>query len=307
MASVAVTAFPPTLITDAGRASACPVRVQAARLGSAAAMRSYPASVYRQFCQRRARVAIPQQRGSPARRPVATASFAGTRELPIFPLSMVALPAATVYLNIFEARYRVLFNTLLYGESGLEDGLVNTESPFAGTREFGMCYVDQNGGMAGVGTLLRIEKFQKEEGGQMQVVCKGLQKFRINNINQERPVLICDVDFVEREDDSDSYLKELRNEVVELCRSTLDLSYRMGKINATESQLKLPEFDSLGPEDLSYWFAYSFLQDNHSKQVLLEMSSVRDRLEQERDMMKNNLSYLSAAAAVESAFKDEST
>jgi len=220
---------------------------------------------------------------------------------------MVALPAATVYLNIFEARYRVLFNTLLYGESGLEDGLVNTESPFAGTREFGMCYVDQNGGMAGVGTLLRIEKFQKEEGGQMQVVCKGLQKFRINNINQERPVLICDVDFVEREDDSDSYLKELRNEVVELCRSTLDLSYRMGKINATESQLKLPEFDSLGPEDLSYWFAYSFLQDNHSKQVLLEMSSVRDRLEQERDMMKNNLSYLSAAAAVESAFKDEST
>jgi len=31
---------------------------------------------------------------------------------------LVALPSAEVPLQIFEARYRVLFNTLLAGESG---------------------------------------------------------------------------------------------------------------------------------------------------------------------------------------------
>jgi hypothetical protein len=43
-------------------------------------------------------------------------------------------------------RYRVLFNTLMAGEADIEDGLVQTESPFAGTKQFGMCYVDGSSG-----------------------------------------------------------------------------------------------------------------------------------------------------------------
>jgi ATP-dependent Lon protease len=51
--------------------------------------------------------------------PCAALKAGGTREkLPIFPLSMVALPAADVPLQIFEARYRVLFATLLAGAKG---------------------------------------------------------------------------------------------------------------------------------------------------------------------------------------------
>ena len=51
--------------------------------------------------------------------PCAALKAGGTREkLPIFPLSMVALPAADVPLQIFEARYRVLFATLLAGAQG---------------------------------------------------------------------------------------------------------------------------------------------------------------------------------------------
>lgn len=49
----------------------------------------------------------------------AAAPLAGTREkIPIFPLSSVALPAAEFPLQIFEARYRVLFSTLLAGSEG---------------------------------------------------------------------------------------------------------------------------------------------------------------------------------------------
>lgn len=38
-------------------------------------------------------------------------------------------------------RYRVLFNTLLKGADDLEEGLIQDEKPFAGTRRFGMCWV----------------------------------------------------------------------------------------------------------------------------------------------------------------------
>lgn len=69
-----------------------------------------------------------------------------TREIPIFPLGVVALPHATVPLMIFEPRYRVLFNTLMDGAPDIEEGLVQKDSPYAGTRKFGMCYVDGTSG-----------------------------------------------------------------------------------------------------------------------------------------------------------------
>lgn len=46
----------------------------------------------------------------------------------------------------------MLFNTLLAGAEGVEQDLVQAESPFAGSRKFGMCYVDrETGHMATVG------------------------------------------------------------------------------------------------------------------------------------------------------------
>lgn len=41
-------------------------------------------------------------------------------------------------------RYRVLFNTLLKGADDLEEGLIQDEKPFAGTRRFGMCWVSKS-------------------------------------------------------------------------------------------------------------------------------------------------------------------
>ena len=76
------------------------------------------------------------------------------RTLPIFPLNVVALPAASVPLMIFEARYRVLFSTLLDGMDGIEEGLVQKDADWCGTKRFGMCYVDNEGRMASTGCTL---------------------------------------------------------------------------------------------------------------------------------------------------------
>jgi ATP-dependent Lon protease len=52
---------------------------------------------------------------------------------------LVAAPGGDVPLQIFEARYRVLFNTLLAGADDVDEGLVDEESPFK-VRVAELCY-----------------------------------------------------------------------------------------------------------------------------------------------------------------------
>ena len=42
-----------------------------------------------------------------------------------------------------QARYRVLFSTLLAGAKGIDEGLVNPDKAWCGTRRFGMAFYDQ--------------------------------------------------------------------------------------------------------------------------------------------------------------------
>ena len=105
----------------------------------------------------------------------------GRREkLPIFPLGgVVALPASDVPLQIFEARYRVLFSTLLAGADGIDDGLVSREKAWCGSRRFGMVFFDsQASGIASVGTVLQIERHVTLDDGRLLVENVGAERFR---------------------------------------------------------------------------------------------------------------------------------
>lgn len=94
-------------------------------------------------------------------------------------------------------RYRVLFNTLLKGADDLEEGLIQEEKSFAGTRRFGMCWVSPvtacccsargyfafltscphvqhaqgtgRGELASIGTALQIQNHHRMDDGRMAV------------------------------------------------------------------------------------------------------------------------------------------
>ena len=89
---------------------------------------------------------------------------------PAYSLCHNTLHACNVYLlclHLALHRYRVLFNTLLAGSPDVEEGLVQADSPFAGSKRFGMCYLDERGRLAAVGTTLEIQDFALEPGGRM--------------------------------------------------------------------------------------------------------------------------------------------
>jgi len=46
-----------------------------------------------------------------------------------------------------------------------EEGLVQKDTAICGTKKFGMCFVDKQGRLASVGTLLEIQEFAHMEVG----------------------------------------------------------------------------------------------------------------------------------------------
>jgi len=217
---------------------------------------------------------------------------------------MVALPAAQTPLHIFEARYRVLFSTLLAGDDGIEDGLVS-EKPWKGTKRFGMAFFDQQqGGLATIGTVLEVQEHSLLEDGRLLVQNVGRERFKILNVVEERPLLVCDVEYL---DDADGPVetaeaKVLAEEVAGLFRDVVRLSSKVRDSELDPEVMDPPQLEQLGPSDLSFWVASLFAGNPYNQQALLEEDSTLKRLKVEQELLSNTAKYLGAQVALQSAF-----
>ena len=55
----------------------------------------------------------------------------------------------------------------------VEDGLINHESPFCGSKRFGISHMNSEGGVSHVGTLLKIEGHRQLPDGQITTFNRG--------------------------------------------------------------------------------------------------------------------------------------
>ncbi|KAL4430787.1 hypothetical protein ABPG75_006043 [Micractinium tetrahymenae] len=232
----------------------------------------------------------------------------GTRErLPIFPLGIVALPAADVPLQIFEARYRVLFSTLMAGMPGIDEGLVNTEKPWCGSRRFGLAFYDnQQQALAAIGTLLEITEHSNLEDGRILVNNIGRQRFKIVEVVEEKPVLICDVEYLpdaEDEEANSPEAHELAKEVSDLFRNVVSLSVKLKDSTVPDEIANPRQLAELAPRELSFWVASLFAGNPYQQQALLEEETAMGQLKAVKELLGGTVKYLSAQAALRSAFK----
>lgn len=108
----------------------------------------------------------------------------------------------------------------------VEDGLINHESPFCGSKRFGISHVNSEGGVSQVGTLLKIEGHRILPDGQIttfnrgnkvalmpqlgvdqdnctcMLVVTGVERYKIMKVVQKHPILIAEVEMMPEEDDS---------------------------------------------------------------------------------------------------------
>lgn len=227
-----------------------------------------------------------------------------TRTLPVFPLGVVPIPFANVPLHIFEARYRILFSTLLYGESGIEDGLADPKSEFAGSKEFGMCFVDKEGNIASVGCLLSIGEHQLLDDGRLYIQNKAIKRFQVTEVVEQKPVLICKVKFIEEnlEADNDPETCELAKEVADIFQKALSLGSSLEASDSSSGNPPEPEQLSLPPTELSYWMASLFPQDPQEQQLMLQIIGSKARLERLKEIFEATYNYHLAKKSINQAF-----
>lgn len=91
------------------------------------------------------------------------------RRLPMFPLSTVLFPGASLPLHVFEPRYRTMVAECLRGDAP----------------EFGVVLIERGSEVGGgdvrsdVGTVARIETWQRSEDGRYALLARGTTRLRV--------------------------------------------------------------------------------------------------------------------------------
>ncbi len=107
-----------------------------------------------------------------------------TREFPLFPLGIVALPGELIPLHIFEERYKTMMNECLLGE-----------------REFGIVWLSDDG-LREVGCAMQIEQvLERMEDGRMNLVARGTRPIRVLERQSHLPYPAGVIEFVADRDD----------------------------------------------------------------------------------------------------------
>ena len=203
------------------------------------------------------------------------------RQLPLFPLNTVLFPNASLPLQIFEERYKLMLQHCLDADSKF--GIVLIKSGIE---------VGEPATPYSTGTVAHIVQVDKVDGGRMFISVAGRQRFQIKTVTQYHPYMSADVLILDDEPEAKvpaAKLRPVREAATRYIRLVMGL--RGGWIR-----------DSKGPSDpeaLSYFVAGILQIGLPEKQLLLEEPSAAQRLETELDLLKRESEILKQRVSLE--------
>jgi Lon protease-like protein len=170
-----------------------------------------------------------------------------SREFPLFPLGLVALPGEIVPLHIFEERYKTMMSKCLEAES-----------------EFGILWLSDDG-LRDIGCACTIDRvLERMDDGRMHLLARGTRPFRVLERQAHLPYPAGVIEFVtDRGDPPDLVLADNAHSAY------ADLVKR-----ATDRE---PELEDLGHMD-AYDMAATVDFGLDAKQGLLDLRSENARL-----------------------------
>ena len=170
--------------------------------------------------------------------------------LPIFPLDLVLLPGVSLQLHIFEPRYKEMIAECL-----------ERKKPFGVVRA-------SDDGVADIGCMAEIVSVTKKyDDGRMDIVTRGLDRFEVIQVHEDRSFLQAEVSVVQDEEEPEKPTTEIVTQAVRLHAEIAKLA---------GSELSGPD-DRAG--NLSFLLAGSLPLDLDFKQSLLSTLSEAKRLE----------------------------
>jgi Lon protease-like protein len=169
--------------------------------------------------------------------------------IPLFPLSLVLLPAMPLPLHIFEDRYKEMIRDVM---------------PVQG--EFGVVLV-KDGGIVNIGCTARVDRVVRQyPDGRLDILAIGQRRFVIDSLDEEKSYLRAEVEFFNDEDASEVPF-ELRQRTSQAYRRLIELEEP-----GTAAEAK---FDM---NRMSFQVA-QFIADLDKRQTVLSLRSEIERLE----------------------------
>ena len=173
-----------------------------------------------------------------------------TSLLPIFPLELVLLPGVPLPLHIFEPRYKEMIAECL-----------EQKKPFGVVRA-------SSDGVADIGCTAEIMSVTKKyDDGRMDILTRGVERFEVIEVNEERSFLQAEISVVQDEDEPGKPAADMVTQAVRLHAEIA----------------KLAGAEPAGPGEhtgsLSFLLAGSLPLDLDFKQSLLSTLSEAKRLE----------------------------
>ena len=170
--------------------------------------------------------------------------------LPIFPLELVLLPGVPLPLHIFEPRYKEMIAECL-----------EQKKPFGVVRA-------SSDGVADIGCTAEIMSVTKKyDDGRMDILTRGVERFEVIEVNEDRAFLQAEVTVVHDDDEPGTPAAEMVTQAVRL-------RAEIAKLAGAEPS-RPDEHDG----NLSFLLAGSLPLDLDFKQSLLSTLSERKRLE----------------------------
>ena len=189
--------------------------------------------------------------------------------LPLFPLDLVLLPGVPLPLHIFEPRYKELIGECL-----------EQKKPFGIVRA-------SDEGVAGIGCIAEIVSVTKKyDDGRMDILTRGINRFEVLEVNDERSFLQAEVAMIE-----DEHGKPTAEMVEEAMRLHAEIAKLAGAASVAADAGR-----ATSAENLSFLLAGSLPLDLDFKQSLLATFSEVKRLEAVVEYLRAVLPGLRRAA-----------
>lgn len=207
-----------------------------------------------------------------------------TERLPLFPLGTVLFPGMVLPLHIFEERYRTLISDLQEGPEPGRFGVIAIKKG----RETG---IDGVSALYEVGCTAIIRETERYEDGRYDLVTVGTERFRLREMDDSRPYVQGDVEFIPEEAGDAPAAGLAAHAVSQLFRRYLDVLATRGlaEVNVPD----LPE----EPVLLSYLIAAAMIIDLPDRQALLAEPDALSRLTAERALLSRETTMLRTLTA----------
>jgi Lon protease-like protein len=195
-------------------------------------------------------------------------------ELPLLPLNIVLFPGTVRPLHIFESRYRQMIKDCLYEGQSFGIVLVREDSEYLSEKPYS------------VGTMAEIHNLSRLENGSYNLLAIGTQRFRILSQHRHKPYLSA---VVEPFDDYPEPISQLSMPIERVRRLFISyLNMLLETPGDKDIETSLPET----PEDLSHFIAYFLDVEDEQKQHYLELTSTRERLQDEIAFLRREVPFM---------------